>query len=351
MTRARKRILLAVSSVAGALLILHHDDLARLFPERVDPDAWVDDRAALLSAAQRAGVAQYHAALRAAHDIDYRVLTLERAGDVNVDAYRYFEAADVGARSAGGRGLLLVVDTAADRVRLEVSTSLEGVYTDAFTAYVQNRQMVPFFRTGRVADGILATTELIVTRAQEAEAGNAFLPPMDSEARGGGATARARIGAGAPTRPEPGPAMPGLDPAGLGPLDVVALYHAAMAARDARTDSALYSAATVRMLGDRVMTPAQMDHVARTYAGCAVNGVRIRDELAVVRYGVSQRQCAPYFLRLEDAAWRLDLAAMSATIGFNHENEWHFRLPVPERYRFALDGWRLDRNGFPHAAE
>jgi uncharacterized protein len=106
--------------------------------------------------------------------------------------------------------LLLVIDTELDRVRLEVSTSLEGVYTDAFVAYVQNRQMVPFFQSGRVADGIIATTELIVVRAQEAEAGNDFSPAMPARSMGGGATAPAGI-AGAAVG-----GQGGLDPAPAG---------------------------------------------------------------------------------------------------------------------------------------
>jgi uncharacterized membrane protein YgcG len=70
------------------------------------------------------------------------------------------------------RGLLLVID--ADQVRLEVGYTLEGVLPDAFAAYVEHRQMVPFFERGRVADGILSTTELIVTRAQMDNVARAF---------------------------------------------------------------------------------------------------------------------------------------------------------------------------------
>src|SRR5690606_29426970 len=160
--------------------------------------------------------------------------------------YRYFNDAGIGEQSRRGRGLLLVIDTALDRVRLEVSTSLEGVYTDAFVAYVQNRQMTPFFRESRVADGILATTELIVGRAQEAGAGLAFAPPMAPARMGGGATTAAGIGAGraeAPSAARAGEASAPTETSGLGPLEIVDLYLRAMAARDARRDLPFYSAA------------------------------------------------------------------------------------------------------------
>ena len=41
-------------------------------------------------------------------------------------------------------------------------------------AYIEQRQMVPFFRAERIADGILATTELIVAQANEATALSGF---------------------------------------------------------------------------------------------------------------------------------------------------------------------------------
>jgi uncharacterized protein len=242
---------------------------------------------------------------------------------------------------------LLVIATASDRVRLEVSTSLEGVYTDAFVAYVQNRQMAPFFAADRVADGILATTELIVGRAHEAKAGQAFAAPMAAKSMGGGASAAAPIGTAiAPSGELPDDAAP-VDVAGLDPLQVVETYHRRMAERDARAGSALYSRDTIAMLRGRVVTPAQMDNVERTYRDCTVDAVRTQSDAAVVRYRIGERHCAPYFLRRESDAWKLDLAAMSTLLRFNHENEWRFRTPLPDHYAFAFADWRMDANGWP----
>lgn len=349
---ARTLISLGLATLAGALLILRHGDVARLLGrEPPSPTMRVDDRAMLLSEAQRTHIGEYHAALRNAYDIDYRVLALNDGGDINWLAHRYFEDAEVGKLSANGRGLLLVIDTDPDRVRLEVSTSLEGIYTDAFVAYIQHRQLVPFFQTGRVADGIVATTELIAARAQDAEAGMAFVPPMPARSMGGGAAATAAIGT------VEDPAEPykrqthEIDVAGSEPLEVVEAYHQAMATRDARPDLPFYSADTRRMLRNWVVTPAQMDNIVRAYRNCSPDGVRIEADLAVVRYDVGQRQCAPHFLRHEDGGWKLDLGAASSFIRFNHKNQWRFQTPLTHEYRFAFDDWRIDRNGFPHAAD
>lgn len=339
---------LVIVAAGGILLLVGREDIAGLF-ERGDAASAVDDRARVLEPAENARIAEYHAALRAAYDIDYRVLATDAGANLEHTARDYFTAARVGSSSANGRGLLLVIDTADERVRLEVSTSLEGVYTDAFVSYVQNRQMAPFFAAGRVADGIVATTELIVGRAQETQAAAGFAPAMPSRSMGGGASAPAAIGAPADTAAPLERPTQRVEVAGLDPLQVVATYQERMAQRDARADLELYSSATVAMLRNWVVTPAQMDNVARTYRRCTVDGVRIRGDVAVVRYGLDERQCAPYFLRREGAAWKLDLATLAAAIRFNHENEWRFQKPPPADYAFAFDDWRLDRNGFPHA--
>jgi len=341
--------LFAIAAAASTVLLVRYGDLEAPLVGRKGAGV-VDDRAALLESAERASIADHHAALLDSHDIDYRVLTVATGTDLERTAHDYFAEATVGARSDGGRGLLLVIDTAAERVRLEVSTSLEGVYTDAFVAYVQNRQMAPFFAAGRVADGVLATTELIVGRAQEADAGAAFSPPMAPRSMGAGAGASAAIGTSSDPSAELKRQTQSVHVAGLDPLQVVESYLERMANRDARPDLPLYSRDTVAMLRNWVVTAAQMDNVARTYRRCTVDAVRIRGDAAVVRYRVDERQCAPYFLRREDGAWKLDLATMSSAIRFNHENQWRFRSQPAAEVAFAFEGWRIDRNGFPHAS-
>lgn len=307
----------------------------------------VTDDAGLLDDAEGRYLAEYHRRLLEDHDIDYRVITRADVGDLNRFAHDAFRRQAVGSLSETGRGLLLVLDPVADRVRLEVGAALEGVYTDAFTTYLEHRQMVPFFRTGRITDGIVATTELIVARAQEAQEGMAFNPiSAVSFSLGGGATTAARIGVGR----DDGSMTNGHDagPAAT-PEKAIDLYLEAMRARNARRDLALYSHATRAMLEDWTMTAAQMDAVARAYAGCGKQEVRYgpSGERAVVRYAIERRQCGPWFLVREDGAWRIDLAASQAAIRFNHRNQWRLAERDASGYSFGFADWRLDNNGFP----
>jgi uncharacterized protein len=307
----------------------------------------VRDAAGLLAPEQRRAIAEQHAFLRRDHGIDYRVETLRGAGDLDRVAVERFEALAVGSAGRGERGLLLVIDADADEVRLEVGYGLEGAFPDAFVAWVEQRQMVPFFQARRVGYGILAATELVVARAQEESARGGFAELPVAGSGGGGARTRARIG----EPPEP-PSHPAQDVApGDTPEATVAAYLEAMAARNPNPDLALYSAATRAMLAGWVMTPAQMDTLSRTYRDCAAEPVRLdpTGTRAVIRHPATERRCAPWFLVREDGHWRLDLATASAAIRFGRSNAWHFAAGAAHPYAFAFEDWRFDRNGFPQS--
>ncbi len=215
--------------------------------------------------------------------------------------------------------------------------------------------MVPFFERARVADGILATTELIVTRAQRAaEAG--FEAGFEGEAwiagsGGAGATVPARLGAGpqAAAREETSAVPAGRTPASRTPAETLAAYFAAMGARNADPDLDIYTPETRRLLEGWVMTPAQMDNLVETYRRCHGEPARRGPEgrLAVIRYPPRERACAPWFFQRVDGAWALDLTVMQRVIRFNHSNYWRFDTSAQHPYRFAFDDWAFDRHGFP----
>ena len=119
------------------------------------------DKASLLNQEQMNGIAKYHSAFLDAYDIDFRVVTTTGAEDINLHSVKIFEELQFGTLSKTVRGLLLFIYPENDLLRMEICRSLEGVYTDAFVAYIYQRQMVPFFHASRVSDFILSTTELL----------------------------------------------------------------------------------------------------------------------------------------------------------------------------------------------
>lgn len=302
------------------------------------------DEARLFSEEQNAFIGAYHRKLLETYDIDYRVLTHSGEEDINRLANAYFNREGVGSESRTKRGLLLVINPRQNRVRLEVGKALEGVYTDAFISYIEHRQMIPFFKAGQVASGVLATTELVFARAADAAAGKAFdESAAGAGSAGGGAANAAGIGEGMEEKSAQ-PLAP--QPEGAGPGDVVSSYLAAMKARNSNPDLPIYSAATKAMMKNWVVTAAQMDMLAGTYATCRPKWMPARDGMAVVIYPIADRACAPFFLVKEQGGWKLDLTMMSKAIRFNHMNQWHFDMKVRHPYEWAFVNWSLDKNGY-----
>ena len=247
------------------------------------PAALVQDAAGLLTDEQRERISEYHDYLLKDHDIDYRVLSELDVDDINQLAVSRFSELSNGMRSRTGRGLLLVIAPGAQLVRLEVSQSLEPVYTDAFVRYIEERQMVPFFSAGRVADGILATTELITARVQEATERAELDPsPNETASAGGGAVARiasAQASQGTDAGVAPGPS----------PQQTLDAYFEAMDQRNGSPNLAIYTPQTRVMLQSWTVTPAQMDLMVASYRSCVSEGVRTRGGHAVIRYRIADR--------------------------------------------------------------
>ncbi|MDH3742008.1 MAG: TPM domain-containing protein [Hyphomicrobiales bacterium] len=310
------------------------------------PAKMVEDHAGLLTQEQNAWVSEYHQFLLRDHDIDYRVVSENKVADINQMAVKTFERLGDGMRSTTGRGLLLVIAPDEKLVRLEVSRSLEPVYTDAFVKYIEERQMVPFFASGRIADGILATTEMIVTRAQEARANVEFDASRHaSKSAGGGAVSRIENAAKNAARGDGG-FTPGATPG-----DTLKSYLTAMAARNSSPDLEIYTDETRTMLKSWTVTPAQMDNEVKSHRKCASQGTRARGQYAVIRYRIKDRLCAPYFFHKSGEGWQLDLTMMQKAIRFNQSNYWRFDMSVTHAYAFAFDDWRFDKNGFPIAVK
>ncbi|MCG2581547.1 MAG: TPM domain-containing protein [Marinobacter sp.] len=342
LTRQAGRIRLLVMLGLFAAVVLA---IAYQANDRLATVPRVTDHINLLSPEERDRIARVHDYLLSDYDIDYRILIARGIDDINQFAVNYFRDGNVGAASDSGRGLLLVIDAQANQVRLEVSHALEPTYTDAFVAYIEHRQMTEFFAANRIADGILATTEMLITRATNAA--NGLDPSTESWAAssgGGGARVDARIGEGTASRRDDNVALGG----GAPPREVLDRYRRAMEDRNNNPQLSIYSKQTREMLGQRVMTPAQMDNVAKSLRNCQPEKLFNQDNRAVLRYPIKARTCPPYFFLREDNQWRLDFTVMINAIRFGRNNEWRLMPGYSGPYGFAFRDLRFDRNGYPY---
>lgn len=296
----------------------------------------IDDRAGLLTHAEESDLADWHAVLLVQYDIDYRVLTVASTDDLSRLAVRNFEIAEVGGMSRTGRGLLLVIDAGGKHVRLEVARQLEGVFVDSFVAYIEREQMAPFFSAGRLGDGIVAASELIAGRAEQALAAAALYDrAMAATSAGGGAETTAALDGG---QEQPATRLETNTDAAEEPGETVVAYLAAMAANNANAALDLYTPATQVMLAGQVVTRAQMDNVVRTYRDCPRPELLLQDEIAVLRYPPQAPSCAPWLLEREPGGgWRLDLIVMQRAFRFDTRNHWRVADPAAlARYQFAF---------------
>ncbi len=314
----------------------------------------VHDAQNYLPSEDAAQINQTHRRLIKDYDIDYHVVISSLESESIEEAARQaFEEYNVGEGSLRGSGLLLLIDPRHNQVRLEVSKGLDAVYTDAFVSYIQHRQMIPFFKTGQVARGIEATTEMIFTRAQDAVAGNQFVPPLDAQAIGAGVSNPAHIGEGDDRTFRQREDVVAADQSG--PLQVLQSYQTALEARNGNPELSIYSSDTKDLLKKWTVTPAQMDNEAVSLRKCSTGDVRISGVYAVIRRPMQERQCPPYFFVFEDGAWKLEFSILQSAIRFNHNNEWHFDFSNwnPQKrdcvchYMFAFDDWSLNRSGYP----
>jgi tetratricopeptide (TPR) repeat protein len=105
-----------------------------------------------------------------------------------------------------GRGLLLLLVGDAKKVKLEVSYELEDVFTDAFSGYVEDLQLGPYYRAGDVGTGLIAVMELLEQRAQIKNQGE-YTPEQikkaDAELLAGGAGAARDLASYANQMPKP----------------------------------------------------------------------------------------------------------------------------------------------------
>ncbi|MDC0662925.1 TPM domain-containing protein [Marinobacter sp. SS21] len=305
----------------------------------------VADRVGLLSDDDQAKIAEVHHFLLQDLDLDYRVVIDRDLGDIDLFAADYFRDQDVGTPSHSGRGLLLVLDVSANQLRLEVSHALEPVYTDAFTAYIEHRQLTEFFAANRIADGVLATTELLVTRATNAAAGlDPSTEGWSAGSGGGGARMAARLGEGQAER-----STEHLEHGSAASLqDTLERYRTTMVNRNNNPALAIYSRVTRDLLAQRVMTPAQMDNVARSLRECGIDSSFRSGNRAVLRSPIAERTCPPYFFVREDNQWRLDFTVMIEAIRFGRNNQWRLVPDYAGPYQFGFLDLRFDQNGYPY---
>ena len=307
----------------------------------------LDDRAGLLEQGQRQRILSMHQALLRDQDIDFSLLVSDKPLDnINSATAGLFASLEVGRKSSSHSGVLLVVDPFNHQVRTEISYSLEPIFPDSFVGYIQRRQMLPFFVDNKLGQGIEATVELFVARAQKTTEGIPFDPGSEIGSEflsGGGGT----LTGFARNRAEPVAGEDSQVPAQPSPRAALAAYRQLLAAHNKRSDLGIYTPESRNFFSHWTLTDAQFDHVLESLSSSEPEKIFIVGNRAVIRYPITKRQLSPFFLIHGKEGWMFDFVTMNRVIRMNHKNQWHFST-LDHPYEFGFRDQRFDSNGFPH---
>lgn len=302
-------------------------------------DSRLTDQRDVLSADAEVRIGAFQEALLSELDVELGIdIPSTSPGDLQRYAHDLMESRRIGAETAGARGVLLVIDVDAALVRMEVGTDLEHVFPDAFVSHIEHDQMAPFFRHGKVGDGVEATVELLTERAKDAIAGGEYVPGRGTERRdfaaGGGAQARAPIDSLPPDRS--GAVSDLLVPPQPSPAGALAVYVEILSRRDPNPHFEVYTPETRALLAKRLVTKAQQEGEYRQLRAAFGQARYVQfDTLAVARFE-NRPDIPPYFFRRGADGWMIDLASMAQKIRFDLQNRWFF-AETKAPYDFAFD--------------
>jgi hypothetical protein len=251
--------------------------------------------------------------------VDVRFLLVPHLEGQTLEDYSVQQARALGVgRDADRRGLLIVYDTTAKRLRLEVGTRLEGVITDAFAGYLMREHVRSFFGAGNIQLGLLTTIMIVQHRLREGVLGEEFDPRFTEMIRdvrrlavGGGASAEIQRSnkrseflnriqpSNAATRrhfaPQPTPEA------------AHQRYLEWLAAGGYATDVPLFTSLSQGYLGSLPMTRGFNDFLL-AYEYNEPYRIDVRDSLALL-YFTGNPLVGPHFLRRTPRGWVLDIFA------------------------------------------
>ncbi len=195
-------ILFVVAAIGGAVvwsLIAHEgdglpDDLAAFDPEtRPQANRYLFDYAGALRHYEE-GAHRYLARLMSRFQIEALIVSVpalpasQRLETLAVDLVNQWR---IGAKHKG-RGLLLLLVDETKQVKLEVGYALEDIFTDAFSGYVGDLQLGPYYRAGDIGTGLIALMEMLEERAElkdQADYAPELIAQSDAALLAGGAGA------------------------------------------------------------------------------------------------------------------------------------------------------------------
>jgi uncharacterized protein len=137
--------------LGAATVFLAHLASAQVLP----PAGLVTDRAGVIDAAEQRRITQLIEELRQKTGAEIAVVTVDSTAPLDDFTYA-MQLADAWKPGKKGEdtGLLILVAVKDRKVRVITGYGLEGILPDGLVGEIQDKEMLPAFRAGRVAEGI-----------------------------------------------------------------------------------------------------------------------------------------------------------------------------------------------------
>ena len=228
-------------------------------------------------------------------------------------------------RDYEGRGLLLLLVNAGKQVKLEVAYELEDVFTDAFTGYVEDLQLKPYFLRDDLGTGLIAVMEELEQRAQLKRQGDytpGLIARLDAELLAGGAGAKRQLTRYRDT--EPAPATTIYDPAdgAKTPQEAWRIMLTKWAGKGVDIKADIYTEMTKLAMGDQ-NRPDGRTRAALQQWQDAEYQVLQDDAHAVIYFGNRKGwNNAPFLFCKTPGGWKFDIVHQRRLVVMGSNPDW-----------------------------
>ncbi len=145
------------------------ENSARIQSEKITYEFsdYVCDNAEIFSPEEKKSLSKKLSALDSETGIQLAVLTVRTTDGESIESFsiRHAEKWRLG-KSGADNGILLTVAVDDKSVRIETGYGSEGVLTDADCSKILRNEMIPFFKGGNFAKGILCGTDAIIAKVK-----------------------------------------------------------------------------------------------------------------------------------------------------------------------------------------
>ena len=249
--------------------------------------------------------------------VDLRFVFIPGSGGRPIEtlATELMDELKIGGRTGQQRGVLLLYDLGARRLRVEVGYGLEGMFPDAFVNYLVQDHARLFFSSGDLSLGLRKMIQLLQHRIREAVLGSEFDPrvlarlaPLAHLSGGAGVSATVGFGDGAVSGPDPATDDGGsLFRAEDSPSGTYSRYLDWLSHWPLVSQADLLTPESRIYLSSFRISPAYAEFILLAEAGKPFRIVE-RGDLALL-YFTGTPFVSPHFLVRRDGLWRMDIAA------------------------------------------